>query len=234
MKRKSAFIDFRRIAAAEPSQIDFNRLTQKVQSIEQSKRIEDEEKVGLLFFAYDSIARHRNNEALEFLKARAKFDFWKDNEISRFVYFSGGGQSKATETAQGMAISSIVELQTKEAEAFLRSLFADDDYINVPHLNVELSGSLEYGGWEVSGMRLQTVQNEYAKRLEIRGEQNALEDPDEVRATPQQASQTSLKHTAPKATPEPSTEPPASSQSWLWLLVVAVGVITLGLVLKRK
>lgn len=79
-------------------------------------------------------------------------------------------------------------------------------------------------------VRLQTIQNEYAKRLEIRGEQNTSVAPAVLTAT---APGGDTSQTTPPE-PQASTDPEKPAQSLLWLLVAAVGVIGLAWAFKRK
>lgn len=248
---KSALIDFRRVATAEPDRIDLSKLVQNTENIEQSDTIEEDDKVRLLFFAYDAIARHRNDRAFGFLKDRTKFEFWEGNEISRTVYTShGAGSEGILETAQSMAIKAIAELQTEEAFALLQSLFSDERYSSKPHLNIPLSGILEYGGWEASAGRLKTIQAEYAKRLELRGEAaspQAIEEPSVESSGNPSASE--VEEVAQGSTaPEPATEKAAemktpdaseeatdqSSNGWLWLIGAVVVFGGIGLITRRK
>ena len=64
-------------------------------------------------------------------------------------------------------------------------------------------------------VRLQTIQNEYAKRLEIRGEQNTSVAPAVLTAK-----RSGRRHKPDNPTePQASTDPEKPAQSLLWLLV---------------
>jgi hypothetical protein len=235
---KQAFRSLRRIATADSQSVDYNRLVEQIKKIEKSESIDDEAKIDLLMLGYPSVARHRNDQAFEFLKARTRFEFWKDHEISSTVYNShGAGSDGILQTGQSMAINAIPELQTEEAYELLQSLFADERYTSKQHLNTILSSSLEYGGWGASASRLQTIQSEYAKRLELRGEKAPAQVIDDltakISATPFVPEVEEIVQEAKQ--PEPATEKKFdiaiaqlaedSSNWWLWLIgaVVVVG-----------
>jgi len=142
------------------------------------------------------------------------------------------------------------ELQTEEAFELLKSLSSDNRYSSMPHLNIPLRGILEYGGWNASANRLETIQSEYAKRLEIRGESTpaeATEEPDgKVQTIPpgaeiEEAQVSAASGPAPKKaakgeTPGTSDKPVGrSSNGWLWFIGAVVVVAGgLGLALRRK
>lgn len=228
---EQGFRTLRRIATADPSSIDIGRLMRRVEFIEQTDEIEDEEKVDLLSLAYPSIARCRNDSAYQFLKSRSEFDFWEGNEISKTVYTShDAGSSGWLKTGQTQAISALDELQTEEAHALLKSFFEDERYASQPHLNLTLRSSLEYG-WESSRLRLQTIEREYAKRLEIRSASAPIQvadeplEPDEEQTPADESSSeaSALKSEEPIVTISTPAEPvedapEQSSHWWLWLI----------------
>lgn len=247
---KAAYIDLRRIASAAQNEVSFDRLSKTVESIEKSEAIDADDKVYLLRMGYNAIARHRNDSALEFLRIRTQFDFWEEKEASKTVYTShGAGSEGILKTGQTEAISALDEIQTEEAYTLLKSLIADERYSGEPHLLLTLRSSLEYG-WEASASRLQTIQAEYAKRLELRGASAPAEDIDEPVAeipptSPAEekaetaeeatASEPGTEEPAGADTPEPSEEPAGqSSQSWLWLIGTVVVVGGIGLIARRK
>ncbi|MGC6456186.1 MAG: hypothetical protein ACON39_02470 [Coraliomargaritaceae bacterium] len=212
---KSAFIDLRRIITADPKSISFEHLKKVIIDLESNSKISGELKTSVLTSAYGSIARFSNESALEFIKVRVTSDFWQGNEIERNIMQSDGKSIKYT--GQTEAIIGLAQIHTPKANSLLANLSQNIDLTKIPHLNLAVETASEYYR-ESDALSVKSIKNEYAKRLEIRGDPNALEDPDEVRTAPQQASQTNQKPKTPKAAPEPPSKTPASSQSWLWLM----------------
>lgn len=244
---KQAYRSLRRIATAAPEFVAYERLIEQIQKVEKTDTIDDEMKIDLLMLGYPAVARHRNDQAFEFIKTRTDFEFWEGKEINKTVYNShGAGSGGILQTGQSMAINALSELQTEEAYALLQFLFSEERYISKPHLNILLSGILEYGGWEASAGRLKTIQAEYAKRLELREEtafSQAIAEPSVAPSDHLPA--LNIKEPAQESTaPEPTIEEPAevvvaepieeepieqSSNWWLWFIgtVVVVGGIIL-------
>lgn len=240
---KQAFRALRRIATANPEALDYNRLTTQIIRIEDSDNIDNDTKIDFLALGYTAVARHRNHEALEFLKTRGEFDFWKDNNISRIVHYShGAGSEGLLETAQAEAISALDEIQSDEAYALLKSLLADIRYSDKPHLLRALSASLEYGGWDASASRLQTIQVEYAKRQELRGASVSVEVIEKPAAEVPAVAEVVEEVAAPELAIEEAREAAEPTEEdveqpsnwWLWLIGVVVIVGGIGLIARRK
>ena len=245
---KHAFINLRRIASAEADQINFDRLTDSVEGIEQSETINSNDKVYLLRMGYNAIARQRNDSALEFLRNRTKFDFWQGKGISKTVYNShGAGSEGILKSGQTEAISALDEIQTEEAYKLLQALAVDPKYIEEPHLFLTLRSSIEYG-WEASAGRLKTIQTEYAKRLELRGKSSPVplikEPAVEIPTPPAAVVETTEElPTVENEIKEPAEVKPVevteetseeSSQWWLWLIGALVVLGGLAVVVRRK
>lgn len=160
-----AFRALRRIGTVDPQSVSLSRLIKQVERIEAAGTISSADKVGILGLAYPAVARHCNSQAFTFLSDRIQPEFWKNNPIEKEVKYSSAITSSTILTGQTQAIISLTEMQTNEASALFASLFEDSRFTETPHLSEILTVALGYK--DIVPYSIETLQQEYAKRLEI-------------------------------------------------------------------